>query len=721
MEGNIIGLTAAGNDALGNGASGIFLSNAPSNIIGGLVTADANFISGNNNDGVLISGDSASLNTVEGDYFGLEADLTTEEDNLGDGVHIVNGSGNVIGGTVEGAANYISYNQDAGVDVVGADASMNKIEGNFIGVAPDGKTETDNEWGVYVGASAQGTIIGEAGDNSGNVIAGSTEGAIVLTGTSSGAKVANNLLGITPTHHALDNSAGGVLISQSSGNTIGGTTAGQGNYITLTQVAAGNGDGIEISGNKSTGNMVQNNTLIANYGDGVAIDTGASGNTIGGASAGLGNLIAQNVNGVDINGAAYGNTVQFNNIGTDINGQADSDMGNDMNGVLISRASTTTIADNKIMDNQQTGVQVVWPTAMQNTLVRNTIENNQSEGVFVAARAQVTMIGDGQAGDGNTISNNTDAGISIYAGVSTEVVGNTITSNGNAQGATGTNGGLDDAGFSESTTILDNTITGNTGYGIDVSGDNDEVIGDGQEGDGNTISNNTSGGIFVLSSPDTKIIGNNIGTDADGNFTPGDGNEGFGISVANPCPKLTIEDNFVTDNIGGILLTTLDSATTVQGNFITHNLGDGVDIAYSEDVQIGDTGDGEDNVISNNRGWGIELGTTVGVDIIGNYIGTDDGGSYEPGFGNGKDGIDLAVSDYDEIQDNTITGNNGSGVHVEVNSSNNTIGGTYSDDGNTISNNTGAGVAVDSGTDNAIQRNAIFNNGALGIDLAPRA
>src|SRR5262249_36950428 len=47
------------------------------------------------------------------------------------------------------------------------------------------------------------------------------------------------------------------------------------------------------------------------------------------------------------------------------------------------------------------------------------------------------------------------------------------------------------------------------------------------------------------------------------------------------------------------------------------------------------------------------------------------------------------------------------------------IGGTHSGAGNIIAFNGGAGVLISSGTGNAILSNAIFSNGALGIDLAP--
>jgi titin len=100
---------------------------------------------------------------------------------------------------------------------------------------------------------------------------------------------------------ALANLTYGVQISGGSGNTIGGLTAtagtGAGNLI------SGNaGADIEITGAGSTGNLVAGDQIgtdrtgtlaLANH-DGVVLESGASANTIGGTTAGAGNLISGN-------------------------------------------------------------------------------------------------------------------------------------------------------------------------------------------------------------------------------------------------------------------------------------------------------------------------------------------------------------------------------------------------------------------------------------------
>lgn len=85
---------------------------------------------------------------------------------------------------------------------------------------------------------------------------------------------------------------------------------------------------------------------------------------------------------------------------------------------------------------------------------------------------------------------------------------------------------------------------------------------------------------------------------------------------------------------------------------------------------------------------GIRLEGAGGTIVEGNYIGTDAAGAGD--FGNTLDGI-------------------------RINSNNNTIGGTT---GNIVANNQGSGITVEANAiGNRIQRNAIFLNTGLGIDL----
>ena len=123
--------------------------------------------------------------------------------------------------------------------------------------------------------------------------------------------------------------SGGIVLFDAPSNQIGGTGENDGNLI-----AGVGGVGITIQGAGATGNLVQGNsigpdangegTLSSQNGQGVFISA-ASGNTIGGTSAGAGNVIAFNGNAnagvvvTDRGGAAAGNSILGNSIYSNAN------------------------------------------------------------------------------------------------------------------------------------------------------------------------------------------------------------------------------------------------------------------------------------------------------------------------------------------------------------------------------------------------------------------
>src|SRR5262249_46497538 len=103
---------------------------------------------------------------------------------------------------------------------------------------------------------------------------------------------------------ALGNGANGILIENPhtvnalSFGTIGGTITGAGNLISGNQ-----GSGVKIMGIGGARNLLQGNkigaeadgqTSLGNSGNGVWFSTAAQVNTVGGTSAGAGNVIAFN-------------------------------------------------------------------------------------------------------------------------------------------------------------------------------------------------------------------------------------------------------------------------------------------------------------------------------------------------------------------------------------------------------------------------------------------
>jgi CSLREA domain-containing protein len=110
VAGNYIGADAWGTRDLGNGDDGVTIYSAPDNIIGGTTPAERNVISGNGRNGVYIEGADATGNKIMGNYVGTDKNGTAPLGNFSPGILINGPSNNTIGGTLAGAGNVISAN-----------------------------------------------------------------------------------------------------------------------------------------------------------------------------------------------------------------------------------------------------------------------------------------------------------------------------------------------------------------------------------------------------------------------------------------------------------------------------------------------------------------------------------------------------------------------------------------------------------------------------------
>lgn len=164
---NVISGSFLGTDVSGTLASGnavgVFIQ-TNNNRVGGTTAADRNIISGNMVDGVQISGAGATGNLLQGNYIGLDVTGTAALGNTSQGVAIFSGAANnSVGGTVLGAGNVISGNGNDGVLIASAGTTGNRVEGNFIGTNAGGSVLIGNSRGVEIAASASGNTIGGTG------------------------------------------------------------------------------------------------------------------------------------------------------------------------------------------------------------------------------------------------------------------------------------------------------------------------------------------------------------------------------------------------------------------------------------------------------------------------------------------------------------------------------------------------------------------------------
>jgi uncharacterized repeat protein (TIGR01451 family) len=284
VQGNYIGTNATGSAPLGNSLDGVNI-NAPGNTIGGTALGAGNVISGNNEDGVEISSSGSTGNQVQGNFIGTDVNGTADLGNTDDGVSIVNAPSNTIGGTTAAARNIISGNNGDGVLVSGSSATGNQVRGNYIGTDGGGTADLGNSQnGVTISGSASGTIIGGTTVGARNLISGNDADGVEISSGVTGSLVQGNFIGTQVNGGSpLGNAGHGVFLSGTgSNNTIGSAAPGEGNTIAFNggdgifqQGGTGNtfssnsifsntGLGIDLSANGVTANDSCDPDLLAN-------------------------------------------------------------------------------------------------------------------------------------------------------------------------------------------------------------------------------------------------------------------------------------------------------------------------------------------------------------------------------------------------------------------------------------------------------------------------
>lgn len=231
ITGNFIGTNAAGTEAAGN-HNGIFIQDGSRNLIGGTAEGAGNVISGNAR-GIYITGHTSTENVIQGNTIGTDptgSTVVTDGYDTGtnnDGIIIVAGSNNLIGGTAPGAGNLISGFWTQGIWIRGS-ATGNLMEGNLIGTNAEGNEMLDFPGRGH--SSLRGIWIEDATNNvvgAGNVVSGNFLGVVIEGAEATGNVVRGSLVGTDPTGTiAVGNVRDGIRIHQgASKNLIGGTSA----------------------------------------------------------------------------------------------------------------------------------------------------------------------------------------------------------------------------------------------------------------------------------------------------------------------------------------------------------------------------------------------------------------------------------------------------------------------------------------------------------------
>lgn len=239
VEGNHLGTDAAGTQPLGNG-TGVEISDAKDNTIGGTTPAARNVISGNGIGVEIYDGNNpgdATGNLVQGNYIGIKANGTEALGNTF-GLYI-EADDNVVGGATRGARNVISGNTYAAVYITRSYAALggtgNRVQGNYVGTGKDGASDLGNaSYGVIVVGSYNSIGGNEARSN---VIAHSDRDGVVVFGGIGNAILANSIY--ANTEQGIDLNHDGVTAND-PGDADTGTNNLQ-NYPVLSSVAVSGG------------------------------------------------------------------------------------------------------------------------------------------------------------------------------------------------------------------------------------------------------------------------------------------------------------------------------------------------------------------------------------------------------------------------------------------------------------------------------------------------
>jgi parallel beta-helix repeat protein len=239
VRGMWIGVNLAG-QAAGNAGQSLLIWKSPNNVVGGINAADRNVISGSRTHGtmgVLVLGAAASNNVIENNYVGTDPTGTMARPNAGTGIGIEGAANNRI------FRNLISGNGEDGILIYKPGATGNAVQGNLVGVDRTGtKALANGMYGIEI-QSANNAVGGKRGRMM-NVFSGNAKAGVVLwTAAATGNTIRGNYIGTNLAGTAkVANREQGVAIVSANGNAI------RGNLI------AGNsleGVGIFTSGNNS--------------------------------------------------------------------------------------------------------------------------------------------------------------------------------------------------------------------------------------------------------------------------------------------------------------------------------------------------------------------------------------------------------------------------------------------------------------------------------------
>ena len=253
---------------------------------------------GNANGGVLFF-NGVTGGSVTGNFLGTDATGSSAQSATTAIIELTNSSNIAIGGTAPAARNVMPGTAGAGSGtIVLSNGGTNTIQGNYIGVNAAGTAAMQagpGTEGISLFAST-GNTIGGVRQAGGNVILGTDRG-IFIGAAANNTTIQGNLIGTNAAGTAGLGGGTGIDTNNAPQNgIIGGAAAGLGNVIsggTTGIILIDSAHNFNIKGNL-IGTDITGTAPIPNTGHGIDVETASGGSIIGGTGAGDGNTIAFN-------------------------------------------------------------------------------------------------------------------------------------------------------------------------------------------------------------------------------------------------------------------------------------------------------------------------------------------------------------------------------------------------------------------------------------------
>ena len=419
IQNNTIGLDVNTEASKGNEGNGVFIDGGNENLIGGATSGiiplfNGNTISGNDDAGVLITGDHNEV-------------LTNDIGTNGDGTAFANSTGivlegeasddpaenNLIGATDDIYQNTISGNQFNGIRLGNGGnnlpADNNAIRNNRIGVTGDASATLGNGQGNEAGIRID---LGSADTLDANVIGGNDpRGIWIRGGESTGHEITGNYIGTNSDGIDLGNTGDGILIDTSPSS-----FSGEIEIFSENVIGHNASHGVEINGDwhDVTNNYIGTNANGDDLGNGIdGVNVNADDVSVGKQSVGGsvgekdGNIIGFNGgDGIDLNGTDAVD-VRGNYVGTNAN---DADLGNGDVGIEIRETSGVAAVNNEV--GYATADDIVDPLPADNG-DGNVVAYNNTRGITVEDNPSTGNSIRGNSVYQNGDADNTDIGIDL--------------------------------------------------------------------------------------------------------------------------------------------------------------------------------------------------------------------------------------------------------------------------------------------------------------------